>query len=108
MEMDKRQLSELIFHWIKSNGELHYVLRDVQVKLLFDRLVLRYSFEELAKVFRASPGKVRQIFEAMLIRIERSMSKELGKLLRDYNNYLDNPKSRTRKHQFEFSRIYLN
>ncbi|MBD3638149.1 MAG: hypothetical protein HUJ25_12425 [Crocinitomicaceae bacterium] len=107
MEIERKQMSELIFHWIKSNGELHYVLRDVQIKLLFDRLVLRLTFDELAKVFRSTPGKIRQIFEALLMRIERYMSRELGELLRAYSNHLDK-KPGSKQHGFEFSRIFLN
>ncbi|MBD3637190.1 MAG: hypothetical protein HUJ25_07565 [Crocinitomicaceae bacterium] len=105
--MSEKQISVLILHWIKANGELHYILRDIQIKLLFDRLVLRMTFDELAKTFRSTPGKIRQIFEALLIRIEKYMSCELAKLLRNYSNHLDNMPN-VQPHDFEFSRIFLN
>lgn len=108
MELDKKQVRELILRWIKSDQKLQTTLRDIQIKILIERIVQGMSFVQIAEIYKAHPTKVRQIFEAILIRIEKRVSKAIADVLRKLNQSIESERKPKRQHHFEFSRIYLN
>ncbi|MCH2229170.1 MAG: hypothetical protein MK105_02405 [Crocinitomicaceae bacterium] len=103
MRIDVQALRELIFYWIKSDEDLRKHLRDLQIKLLIERLVKGLSFEEMARIYDSRPQEVKVIFEAILVKIENSMSKQVASILRTVNNYQEGKNQRS-----DFGRIFLN
>ena len=108
MEIEGKQVRELIFHWIKSDQRLQTTLRGIQIKMLIERIVQQMSYHQMGQIYKAHPVKVRQIFEALLMRIEKKISKPIADLFRSMDKSSTPDKRQKGQHYFEFSRIYLN
>lgn len=106
MKIDKKDINIFLALWIKSDPELWGELRDIQVKLLLQRIVKEKSFAELAKEHNVCEAKLRQIFDAILKRVEIGLSKEVADHLRKMNSLLE------RKHvmriEHDFHHVFLN
>lgn len=85
MRLEKRDIDIFLLLWIKNDRELWGELREIQIKLIVDRIIREKSYKELAREYKTSPSKIRKIFEAILLRIERNMSAEVAKHLRTIN-----------------------
>lgn len=89
MNIEKRDVNIFLTLWIKHDRELWSELRDIQIRLLIDRIVKEMSFQEMGQQHGVSEKKMRQLFEAILLKIDRCMSSEVAKYLRIINNKLD-------------------
>jgi uncharacterized protein YwqG len=106
MKIDKKDINIFLALWIKSDPELWGELRDIQIKLLLQRIVKEKSFAEMAQEHKVSEIKLRQIFEVILKRIEIGLSKEVSDHLRKMNNLLEN--KNVMKIEYDFNQIFLN
>jgi hypothetical protein len=89
MKIEKRDINVFLALWIKHDPELWSELRDIQIRLLVDRIIKEMTFREMAEVHKAQESVVRQIFEAILFKIERCISPEIAKHLRIINGKLN-------------------
>jgi hypothetical protein len=78
MRIDKKDINVFLALWIKSDPELWGELRDIQIKLLLQRIVKEMSFAEMAKEHKVQERQLRLIFKAIIKRIERNMSVEVA------------------------------
>ncbi|MBL4862188.1 MAG: hypothetical protein JKY09_04115 [Crocinitomicaceae bacterium] len=110
MKENKKGLHLLLARWIKWDGELWAELRDIQIKLLFERLIKEMSFTEMAKAHGISPIKMRMMFQAILIKLKKSHGKALADFLQELDDTIElRGNSRPIGHGgFEFDRIWLN
>lgn len=104
MNIEKRDVNIFLTLWIKHDRELWSELRDIQIRLLIDRIIKEMSFKEMGEMHKVSESKMRQLFEAILLKIERCMSSEVAKYLRIINNKLDQRPDTP----FSVTEIFLN
>jgi hypothetical protein len=111
MKLDKNRLNVILSKWIKWDGELWAELREIQIKLLFDRIVQEMNYAELCKLYKTSPDKIQESLHVIFAKIEKSHGKELADLIREINQEIaakgkiTKPK---RQHLFDFETIFLN
>ena len=110
MKMEKGQINELLLRWIKWDAKLQGQLREVQIKLLIDRIVLEKTYDDLANEYQVSPKKIRQILLAVIVRIEKIHSRHIGQLLQSINTRLESgAKGRDPEYyQVRFGQVFLN
>lgn len=111
MKLDKNRFNLLLAKWIKWDGGLWAELRDVQIKLLFDRIVREMTYEELAKMYKSTPTKIREILSAIFFKLEKSHGKELGDLIKQIDANVETEEKETTekpKHGFDFEKVFLN
>lgn len=110
MEVNENQLRNVILHWIKSDSKLHSSLRDIQLKILFERIVKKMSFVQMGQIYQVQPNKIKQIFQAVLIRIEKTVSKAFANLLKQLDSSIDpnDTKKCKSQHIFEIGKVFLN
>ncbi len=89
MKLDKHKLTPLLAQWMKWDLQLQKNLRDIQLKLLFERIIEEKTFSTLSKAYKVQEHKLRIIFSALLFKIERSHGKALATLLREINTQLE-------------------
>ena len=106
MRLDKKDINVFLALWIKSDPELWGELRDIQIKLLVQRIVKEMSFAEMAKEHQVPEPKLRQIFKAILKKIEMNMSKEVAFHLAKLNKLIDH--KNTMRIETDFNQIFLN
>jgi hypothetical protein len=106
MKIDKKDINIFLALWIKSDPELWGELRDIQIKLLLQRIVKEKSFTEMAKEHKVCETKLRQIFEAILKRIEIGLGKEVSNHLRKLNNLLE--RKNVMRIEYDFNQVFLN
>lgn len=110
MKIQKNSLNELIALWIRWDAELWGELREIQIKLLHQRIVKQMSFLEMAEFHGATIGQLRKIFSAILFKIERAYGKRFVSILRQINDELELSETgiQSTKKNYSFGRIYLN
>jgi len=111
MKIDKRQIDPILGQWIKWDGDLATHLRDIQLKLLYDRIVQGMTYNELSVSYKSTPKLIKEIFHAVLLRIENHCHKLTTLILTQLNNQLEAFETGKREpisHVFEFETIYLN
>lgn len=106
MQLNKKDINVFLALWIKSDPELWGELRDIQIKLLLQRIVKEWSFQKMATHYDVPEYQVRKIFEAILLKIERVLNKEIGLQLRHINRKLEHENSST--FDSNFNRVFLN
>lgn len=89
MKIEKKNINVFLMLWIKNDPDLWSELRDIQIRLLLERIVKEMSFEQMAELHKTTKMRMILIFEAILIRIEHFISKEAAKYLRIINEQLD-------------------
>ena len=89
MKLEKRDIDIFLTLWIKNDRELWGELRDIEIKLIVDRIIKEMSFKEMAAEYKTTPQKVKEIFAAILHKIDRTVSSEVAKHLRIINNKLN-------------------
>lgn len=104
MKLEKRDIDIFLTLWIKNDPELWGELRDIQIKILVDRIIKEMSYKELALEYKTSPQKVKEIFEAILLRIERNISSEVARHLRIINQKISTRPDKP----FGVIEVYLN
>ena len=104
MQLEKRDIDIFLVLWIKNDPDLWGELRDIQIKLLLDRIVKEKSYAELAKENGTDEFVMKQIFEAILTKIDKLISADVARHLRVINLKLD---ARPDK-PFDVMEIYLN
>ena len=106
MRLDKKDINVFLALWIKSDPELWGELRDIQIKLLLQRIVKEWTFKQIAEHYKVEELKVRMIFEIILQKIELSLGKEVANQLRLINRKLG--KKNTMTIETDFNKIFLN
>jgi len=106
MRLDKKDINVFLALWIKSDPELWGELRDIQIKLLLQRIVKEWTFKQIAEYYEVEELKVRMIFEIILQKIELSLGKEVANQLRLINRKLG--KKNTMTIETDFNQIFLN
>lgn len=106
MRLDKKDINVFLALWIKSDPELWGELRDIQIKLLVQRIVKEMSFADMAKEHKVPEPQLRMIFRAILKRIEVNMSKEVAFHLAKLSKLID--RKNTMRIETDFNQIFLN
>ena len=104
MQLEKKDINIFLMLWIKNDPDLWGELRDIQIKLLLDRIVKEKSYADLAKENGTDEFVMKQIFEAILTKIDKLISPDVARHLRVINSKLD---ARPDK-PFDVMEIYLN
>jgi len=89
MKLEKRDIDIFLVLWIKNDQELWGELRDIQIKLIVDRIIKEKSYSDLAKEYETTPEMIKQVFEAILLKIDRNISHEVARHLRTINDKLN-------------------
>ena len=106
MKLDKKDINVFLALWIKSDPELWGELRDIQIKILLQRIVKEWTFEQMAEHYKVDENKVRLIFEAILDKIYLALGKEVALQLHRINRRLDH--KNTMVIESDFNKIFLN
>lgn len=106
MRLDKKDINIFLALWIKSDPELWGELRDIQIKILLQRIVKEWTFKEIATYYDVNEQQVRLIFEAILKKIELSLGKEVAIQLNRINQKLDHKNRMVI--ESDFNQIFLN
>lgn len=108
--MDKNRFNQLLAKWIKWDGELWAELTELQLKLLFERIVKEISYNDLGKMYNVPGSKIKEIFGIILFKIEKSHGKELGKLLREIESSIEKKsiKKDSDDGDFNIEKVWLN
>ena len=106
MKIEKKDINVFLALWIKSDPELWGELRDIQIKLLLERIVKEHSFARMAAEHKVDEGKLRLIFQAILKRIEIGLGKEVALHLSKLNNMLE--RKNVMRIETDFNQIFLN
>ena len=111
MRLNSEQLKPILTQWIKWDADLYACLRDIQLKLLYDRVIRGMNYVQLGKIYKADPAQLRHIFRALLLRIEYHCNKQIGALLQQLNEEQEAVEQGKRggiQSDFEFDKIFLN
>ncbi|MBL1281241.1 MAG: hypothetical protein COA33_013265 [Fluviicola sp.] len=106
MRIEKKDINVFLALWIKSDPELWGELRDIQIKLLLQRIVKEMSFAQMAAEHKVEERQIRLIFQAILKRIELGLGKEVAMYLAKLNNMLEHKNTMTIV--TDFNQIFLN
>lgn len=106
MRIDKSDINVFLTLWIKSDPELWGELRDIQIKILLQRIVKEKSFTEMAKEYKVDEAKLREIFQAIIKRIELALGYEVAYHLEKINRLLD--QKPVMCIESDFNQIFLN
>ncbi|MGV3609644.1 MAG: hypothetical protein ACO1N0_01760 [Fluviicola sp.] len=104
MQLEKKDINIFLMLWIKNDPDLWGELRDIQIKILLDRIVKEKSYAELAKENGTDEFVMKKIFEAILTKIDKLISADVARHLRTINRKLD---ARPDK-PFDVIEVYLN
>jgi hypothetical protein len=104
MRIEKRDVDIFLTLWIKYDRELWSELRDIQIKLLADRIIKEMSFKQMGEQYKVPENKMRKLFDAILLKIERCVSPEVARYLRIINNKINQRPEKP----FTVMEIYLN
>ncbi len=104
MNIEKKNVNIFLALWIKHDPEIWSELRDIQIRFLLDRIVKEMTFKEMSEKYKVAEGRMRQLFEALLERIDRNVSEEAAYHLRYINKKLDERPDKP----FTVVEIYLN
>ena len=102
MKIEKN--NTILMLWIKHDPDLWSELRPIQIRLLLDRIVKEKSYAEMALEHGTTQGKMRLIFGAILMRIERFISSAVAAHFRTIDALLEQRPERP----FSVCEIYLN
>ena len=110
MQLGKNKINILLMNWVRWDTVLQKALRGIQIKILIERIIEEKSFKTLGETYKASPQKVRCIFLAMILKIEKTHGLAMASLLREINTKLEaieagiDPKDTG----FELGKVFLN
>ena len=104
MQLEKKDINIFLMLWIKNDPELWGELRDIEIKILLDRIVKEKSYADLAKENGTDEFVMKKIFEAILTKIDKLISPDVARHLRTINTILN---ARPDK-PFAVIEVYLN
>jgi len=104
MKIEKSDINVFLALWIKNDRELWSELRDIQIRLLVERIVKEMSFKDMAKQHGVPTETIKKLFEAILVKIDYCISSEVAKHLSIINEQLEDRGDKP----FEVIEIYLN
>lgn len=104
MKLEKRDIDIFLMLWIKKDQDLWGELRQIQIRLILDRIIKEMSFKEMAIAHGTTETKIREIFEAILQKIGRCISSEVAKHLRILSDKIEERPDKP----FELLEVYLN
>lgn len=104
MNLDKRDINIFLTLWIKNDPELWGELRDIQIRLLVDRIVKEKTFKVMSEEYKVPETTMRRLFEAILIKIDSCVSSEVAKHLKIINAKLNERPDKP----FTTTTIFLN
>jgi hypothetical protein len=87
----KANANAILEIWINSETEYWSELRDLEKKLLIERIVQRKRIPELAKMYDKPIRKMQVVLAFLMVRIKTHVSEELAKLLSDIEEEIDLP-----------------
>ena len=61
MKIDKSKVNLLLAKWIKWDKDLWKSLRDIQIKILYERIIEEQSYSQLAKTYKVSESKIKTL-----------------------------------------------
>jgi len=111
MKLDKNKFDLILAKWIKWDGELWGELRDIQLKILFERIVKEFTYEQLSKKYDNTPVKIKEIFTAILFKIQQSHGKELSDFIKEIDACLEAKEKGWKEKPdqiFDFEKVFLN
>ena len=106
MKIEKKDINIFLALWIKNDSEHWGELRDIQIKLLLQRIVKEKSFVELSREYNVPERKLRVIFSAILKRIELFLGKDVARHLDKLNKQLD--RKNVMRIESDFNKVFLN
>lgn len=104
MKIEKNNINVFLMLWIKNDPELWSELRDIQIRLLLDRIVKEMSFKAMAEIHGTSEEKIKKIFYAIILKIDRCISHEVAEHLQVINLMIDQKPEKP----FSVFEFYLN
>lgn len=109
MKVEKNKINELLALWIRWDAELWGELRNIQIKLLHQRIVKEMTFSKMAEYHDVNIMQLRKIFSAILLRVENLHGKQLGSLLRSINSELEAIETGIKlKDDNDLGKVFLN
>jgi hypothetical protein len=82
MKLEKRDVDFFLLYWIRNDKELWGELRQIEILLLVERIVNEKPYQQIATEHKTTPDKIQKVFEAILLKIERCISKSIARQLR--------------------------
>ncbi len=79
----------LLASWIRWDKQLHKELREVQIQILTDRLVMEMSWDQMSQVYASPSAKIERMFEAILVKISRTHGRAISGFLRQLSSELE-------------------
>lgn len=106
MKIDKKHINVFLALWIKSDPELWGELRDIEIKVLLQRIVKEYSYKRLSLVHNVEESTIKKVFSNMLRKIELSLGKEVADHLKKLDRMIELGEG---SHEdFTIQRVFLN
>jgi len=105
MKIDKKNINVFLALWIKSDPELWGELRDIEIKLLLDRIVKEYSFQLLSEIHEVSESTIRRVFDLIIKKVRLSLGNEVATHLSELNSLIE--QGDTTK-SIDIQRVFLN
>lgn len=106
MQVNKKNINVFLALWIKSDPELWGELRDIEIKILLDRIVKEYSFKLLAEIHKVREQTLRRVFDLIIKKIDLSLGSEVASHLKQLNSLIEHGDKTSQP--FDIQRIYLN
>ncbi len=107
MRIDKSDINVFLALWIKTDPELWAELRDIQIKLLVDRIVKEKSYQAMSQEHGVDRRQIRKIVWAIYEKIEYSISREISFHLKRLDTLIEN-KGRGPQITLDLDTINLN
>lgn len=112
MKLEKSKMNLLLAKWIKYDKDLWRALRNIQLKILYERIIEERSYQELAKIYKVSESKIKAVFTGIMLRIEKDLGKGVAHSLREINTKIEQEENGKNgsglKMVLYFKPIYLN
>jgi uncharacterized protein (UPF0254 family) len=78
MQLEKRDINIFLVLWIKNDKELWSELRQLEIKILVDRIVKEKSYHELAIDYGTNNMVVKGVLNMIYKKIERFISSDVA------------------------------
>lgn len=106
MRIDKKNINVFLALWIKSDPELWGELKDIEIKILLDRIVKEYSFEMLADIHKIHEHTMRRVFDMIIKKIDLSLGSEVARHLKELNTLIE--QGTNSPETFDLHKVFLN
>ena len=82
MKLEKRDVDFFLLYWIRNDKELWAELRQIEILLLVERVVNEKTFQQIATEHKTTAQNIEKVFEVILQKIERCISKSIARQLK--------------------------